>query len=87
MFKQLKTNSWTCADESEERVNEKNDTFESQYVRNWASQVAQVVKSLPASAGDTRDMGSIPRSGGSPGEENGKYCLELLGKKTWLKKE
>ena len=33
-----------------------------------ASQVAQMVKNLPASAGDT---GSIPRLGRSPGEGNG----------------
>ena len=30
------------------------------YVQNWASQVAQVVKSPPASAGDSGDVGSIP---------------------------
>ena len=36
-----------------------------------ASQVAQVVKSLPASAGDTRDTGSIPGLGRSPGAGNG----------------
>ena len=30
-----------------------------------------VVKNLPANAGDTRDMGSIPGSGRSPGEGNG----------------
>ena len=39
-----------------------------------------VVKNLPASAGDPRDKGSIPRSGRSPGVGNGnplKYsCLE-----------
>ena len=35
------------------------------------SQVAQVVKSLPASAGDTRDTGSIPGLGRSPGGGNG----------------
>ena len=28
-----------------------------------------VVKNLPASAGDARDMGSIPKSGRSPGGE------------------
>ena len=28
----------------------------------WASQVAQVVKNLPANAGDIRDVGSVPRS-------------------------
>ena len=32
----------------------------------WASQVALVVKSLPASARDIRDGGLIPRSGRSP---------------------
>ena len=45
-----------------------------------ASQVALVVKNLPASAGDGRNMGSIPGSGRSPGEGNGdplQYsCLE-----------
>ena len=35
-----------------------------------ASLVAQLVKNLPANAGDT-DMGSIPGSGGSPGEGSG----------------
>ena len=39
-----------------------------------------VVKNMPASAGDTRDMGSIPGLGGSPGGENGNplqyACLE-----------
>ena len=39
-----------------------------------------VVKSLPASAGDIRDVGSIPKVGRSPGEGNGnplQYpCLE-----------
>ena len=33
----------------------------------WASQVALVVKNLPANAGDIRDMGSIPGLGRSPG--------------------
>ena len=27
----------------------------------WASQMTRVVKNLPASAGDVRDVGSIPR--------------------------
>ena len=39
-----------------------------------------VVKNLPASAGDTRDTGSIPVSGRSPGGGYGNplqyYCLE-----------
>ena len=37
----------------------------------WASQVTQVVKNLPANAGDTRDAGSIPGLGISPGLWNG----------------
>ena len=45
-----------------------------------ASQVALVVKNSPASARDTGDMGSIPRSGRSPGGGNGNAfqysCLE-----------
>ena len=44
------------------------------------SQVALVVKSLPANAGDIRHAGSIPGSGRSPGEGNGNSlqysCLE-----------
>ena len=39
-----------------------------------------VVKNLPASAGDTGDMGSIPKSGRSPGVRNSNSfqysCLE-----------
>ena len=45
-----------------------------------ASQVALAVKNSPVSAGGTRDMGSIPESGRSPGEGNGSplqySCLE-----------
>ena len=44
------------------------------------SQVAQLLKSLPANAGDARDTGSIPGLGRSPGVGNGKplqySCLE-----------
>ena len=36
----------------------------------WASQVALMVKNPPANAGDTRDVGSIPGSGRSPGGEH-----------------
>ena len=36
-----------------------------------ASQVALVVKNLPANEGDLRDAGLIPGSGRSPGEWNG----------------
>ena len=41
----------------------------------WASLVAQMVKNLPANAGNTRDAGSVPGLGRSPGEENG-YPLQ-----------
>ena len=36
----------------------------------WASLVARLVKNLPANPGDTRDAGSIPGFGKSPGEGN-----------------
>ena len=45
-----------------------------------ASQVALVVKNLPAKSGDIRDAGSIPASGRSPGKGHGNplqySCLE-----------
>ena len=37
----------------------------------WTSQVALVVKNLPANSGDKRDMNSIPGLGRSLGEGNG----------------
>ena len=37
----------------------------------WASQVMQLVKNLPASTGDARDLGLIPGLGRSPGGGNG----------------
>jgi len=44
------------------------------------SQVVQLVKNLPANAGDIRDVGLIPGSGRSPGGGNGNplhySCLE-----------
>ena len=40
-------------------------------IHNQAFQVALVVKNLPANARDTRDAGSIPGLGRSPGEGNG----------------
>ena len=42
-------------------------TLNATYLKTGASQVALVVKNLPASVGDTRDMGLIPGSGRSPG--------------------
>ena len=52
-------------------------------------QVALAVKSLPASAGDVRDAGSVPGSGRSPGEGNGNplqySCLENpMDRGSWL---
>ena len=48
---------------------------------SWASQV-QVVKNPPANAEDSRDTGSIPGSGRSPGGGHGNplqySCLENL---------
>ena len=46
-------------------------------LRKCNSQVARVVKNLPANAGDVRDMGSISGWGRSPTEGNGnplQYC-------------
>ena len=46
----------------------------------WASQVALVVKNLPANAGDIRGLSSILGLGRSPGGEHGNQlqysCLE-----------
>ena len=49
----------------------------------WASQVALVVKNLPANAGDARVMGSIPGSGRSPGGGNGTHSSILDWKISW----
>ena len=38
---------------------------------SWASQVALVLKNLPANTGDTRDAGSTPGLERSPGEGYG----------------
>ena len=53
-----------------------------------ASQVALVVKNLPANAGDTTDTGSTPGLGRSPGVGNGNLlqysCLENpMDKGSW----
>ena len=46
-----------------------------------ASQVALVLKNLPANAGDVRDEGSVPGMGRSSGEGNGSprqySCLRI----------
>ena len=35
-----------------------------------------MVKNWPAKAGDAEDVGSIPESGGFPGEENGNLFMD-----------
>ena len=49
---------------------------------SWVSQLALVVKTVPANVGDTGDVGSIPGSGRFPGEGNGNplqySCLRNL---------
>ena len=45
----------------------------------WSSQMAPVVKNLPANAGDIRDAGSVPESGshgGGYGNPLQNSCLE-----------
>ena len=46
----------------------------------WASQAALVLKNPPTNAEDSRDAGSVPGLGRSPGEENGNllqyFCLD-----------
>ena len=62
------------------RIIPTSDNNEGKPPNSSASQVVLVVKNLPANAGDTRDMGSIPGSARSFGEGNGyplQYsCLE-----------
>ena len=45
--------------------------------------MVQVVKNLPADAGDARDSGSIPGSGRSPGVENGNLLQYSCWKIPW----
>ena len=54
----------------------------------WAFQVVLVVKNLLANAGDVRDVGAVPGSGGSPGGGHRNplqySCLEnLMDKTAW----
>ena len=66
------------------------------YLRFWimnslralSLRTSQVVKNWPASAGDARDMGSVPGSGRSPGVGNGNplqySCLEnSMDRRAW----
>ena len=57
-------------------------------INPWASSMAQLVKKLPASAGETMDKSSVPGSERSPGEGNGNplqsSCLEnSIDRKGW----
>ena len=57
-------------------------------VLSGASQVALVVKYLPANARDTGDAGLIPRLGRSPGEEHGNplqysYLENPMDREAW----
>ena len=59
-----------------------------QGTRKVASQVALVLRNLPANIGDKRDAGLIPWWGRSPGEVNGTLlqhsCLEnSMGREAW----
>ena len=48
-----------------------------------SSQVALVVKNLPANAGDARDMGLIPGLGRSAGEGMATHSSTLAWKTPW----
>ena len=69
---------------------EKADTGKSSFLSYWTTGLRRwhMVKNLPANAGDTRDTGSIPGSGRSPGGGNGSpfqySCLEnSMDRGTW----
>ena len=48
-----------------------------------ATQVVLVVKNPPRSAGDTRDLGAIPKSGRSPGERMATHASILTWRIPW----
>ena len=54
----------------------------------WGFLVAQLVKNLPANAGDARDAGLIPESGRSPGGGHGNTLQysrlkNIMGRGAW----
>ena len=53
------------------------------YPGAWASQVVLVVKNLPTNAGDSRDLGSIPGFGRSPGVGSATHSSILAWKIPW----
>ena len=53
----------------------------------WASHVVLVVKTLPANAGDVRDMSLIPRLRRFPGGRNGNKFLAFRELAFWLERQ
>ena len=49
----------------------------------WSFLSGSVVRNLPANAGDTRDAGSVPGLGRSPGEGNATHSMILAWKIPW----
>ena len=49
----------------------------------WVFPGGSIVKNLPISAGETGDVGSIPRSGRSPGKGNGNPSQYSCWKVPW----
>ena len=58
-------------------------TFTFTFAFERSSQVALVVKNLPANAGDARDEGSIPGSERSPGVRNGNALQYSSVENSW----
>ena len=63
------------------------------YLRQRAFQVALVIKSLPANAGDVRDLGSVPGGGSGnlppgflPGKSHGYRATVNRITKSWTRK-
>ena len=54
------------------------------YFCTWASQVALMVKNLPANAGDVRDLGSIPGSEDSLEEGLATHSNILAWRIAWM---
>ena len=50
---------------------------------SWASHMTLVAKNLPASAGDIKDVGSIPESERSPGGRQGTYSRICAWRIPW----
>ena len=50
----------------------------------WASLGPQLVKNMPANAGDIRDVGLIPGSGRSPGGRHGNPFQSFVWRIPWI---